>query len=268
MKLSDIILGILIITVPVYIYTSNKGLKVTEFIDIVVTNIKLLFTKKVPHTHSNDSAISTINYDYLDNKPIVNIIRDNGRVTGENSMYYDANYIPKDTMSANDIGTTEYTAAYLKDTPAKAWVDYNISQYPGYYRNDFKEGKRSLKKFFDNNNKFVEKPDIQTNFDIKKSKCTSCYTDVNGENVCNHNSRLEKIPISLYNLGANGESVLKNIVNSRIEQIDNNQYNTYYYDNERAMNGAHFYKNVVGTSSVGDLVKNYNDNENVLACLK
>ena len=110
MKLSDIILGILIITVPIHIYMSNKGLKVPEF----------------------------INYQYVDNKPIVNIIRDNGGVTGENSMYYDQNYIPKDTMNANDIGTTEYTAAYLKDTPAKAWVDYNISQFPGYYRNDFK----------------------------------------------------------------------------------------------------------------------------------
>ena len=267
MKLSDIILGVLIIAVPIYIYISNKGLKVTEFIDIIITNVKQIFTGKKIHTHSNDSAISTVNYQYVDNKPIVNIIRDNGAVTGETSMYYDPNYIPKDTMNANDIGTTEYTAAYLKDTPAKAWVDYNISQFPGYYRNDFKEGKRSLEKFFDNNNEFVEKPDIN-NFDIKKSKCTSCYTDVNGTNVCNYNNRLEKIPISLYNLGPNGESVLKNIVNSNVEQIDNNQYNTYYYDNERAMNGAQFFKNVVGTSNIGELIKNYNDNENVLACLK
>ena len=266
MKLSDIILGILIIFVPVYIYMSNKG-KVRKYIDIIITKIQLMFSRKIPYTHSNDSAISNINYEYVNNKPIVNIIRDNGIITGENSIYYDPNYIPKDTMSANDIGTTEYTAAFQKDKPAKAWVDYNISQYPGYYRNDFKEGKRSLQKFFDKNNKYVEKPDIH-NFDIKKSKCTSCYTDVNGANVCNYNSRLEKIPISLYNLGANGESVLKNVVNSRIEQIDNNQYNTYYYDNERAMNGAHFYKNVVGTSSVGNLIKNYNDKENVLACLK
>ena len=68
MKLSDIILGVLIIAVPIYIYMSNKGLKVTEVIDIVVTKIKLLFTKKVPHTHSNDSAISTINYEYVNNK--------------------------------------------------------------------------------------------------------------------------------------------------------------------------------------------------------
>ena len=267
MKFSDIILGILIIAVPIYIYMSNKRLNVTEIIDIIVTKIKLIFTKKVPQSYSNDSAISTINYEYINNKPIVNIIRDNGIVTGENPIYYDPNYIPKDTMSANDIGTTEYTAAYLKDTPAKAWVDYNISQFPGYYRNDFKEGKRSLQKFFDKNNKFVKKPDIN-NFDIKKSKFTSCYTDVNGANVCNYNSRLEKIPVSLYNLGPNGESVLKPVVNSKVEQIDNNQYNTYYYDNERAMNGAQFFKNVVGTSSIGNLIKNYNDNENVVACLK
>ena len=160
-------------------------------------------------------------------------------------------------MNANDIGTTEHTAAFLGNTPAKAWTDYNISQFPGYYRSDFKDGKRSLKKFFDSENRFHEVPDNRKFYEVKGRNCPSCYTDVNGTNVCNYNSKLERIPKSLYNLGPNGETILNRVVSSDIEKTNSSQYKTYQYEGDRAMNGGQFYKGVVGTTNVGSLHRPY-----------
>ena len=270
MKLSDIILTILIIGVPVYIYMSSKSGVGNNTIDNIIQKLKSIFgglTNSIPNYRVNDSAISSVNYTNVGGNPVVNIIRDNGPVTGENTIYYDPSYISKDTMNANDIGTTEYTAAFLGKTPDKAWVDYNISQFPGYYRNDFKEGKRSLKKFFDSENRYHEKPDNRKYYEVKGKNCPSCYVDVNGTNVCNYNSKLERIPKSLYNLGPNGETTLNRVVRSGIEGTNDNQYKTFHYEGDRAMNGGQFYKGVVGTDGVGDLYKPY-VHDDVIKCLQ
>ncbi len=269
MKLSDILLTILIIAVPVYIYMSSKGGVGNNTFDTIIIKVKSLFggQNTIPNYRVNDSAISRLNYKYVGGKPVVNIIRDDGPVQGQNTIYYDPSYIPKDTMNANDIGTTEYTAAFLGNTPDKAWTDYNISQFPGYYRSDFKEGKRSLKKFFDSENRYHEKPDNRKYYEVKKSSCPSCYVDVNGTNVCNYNSKLARIPKSLYNLGPNGETVLNKVVSSDIEGTSDDQYKTYHYDGDGAMNGSQFYQGVVGTDKVEDLYKPY-VHDDVIKCLQ
>ena len=270
MKLSEIILTILIIGVPVYIYMSSKSGVGNNTIDAIIIKIKSIFgglTNSIPNYRVNDSAISSVNYKNVGGHPVVNIIRDNGPVTGENTIYYDPSYISKDTMNANDIGTTEHTAAFLGNTPAKAWTDYNISQFPGYYRSDFKDGKRSLKKFFDSENRFHEVPDNRKFYEVKGRNCPSCYTDVNGTNVCNYNSKLERIPKSLYNLGPNGETSLNRIVSSDIENTNSSQYKTYQYEGDRAMNGGQFYKGVIGTTNLGSLRKPY-VHDDVIKCLQ
>ena len=85
MKLSDIILTILIIGVPVYIYMSSKNGVGNNTIDAIVIKIKSIFggsTNKIPNYRVNDSAISSVNYANVGGNPVVNIIRDNGPVTG------------------------------------------------------------------------------------------------------------------------------------------------------------------------------------------
>jgi len=270
MKLSDIILTILIIGVPVYIYMSSKSCVGNNTIDSIVIKIKSIFgglSNGIPNYRVNDSAISSVNYSNVGGNPVVNIIRDNGPVTGENTIYYDPSYISKDTMNSNDIGTTEHAAAFLGNTPDKAWTDYNISQFPGYYRSDFKNGKRSLKKFFDKENRYHEKPDNRKYYEVKGKSCPSCYVDVNGTNVFNYNNKLQKVPKSLYNLGPNGDTVLNRVVKSSIEGTDDNQYKTFHYENDRAMNGGQFYKGVVGTDGVGDLYKPY-VHDDITKCLQ
>ena len=139
MELRDIILAVLIIGVPIYIFMSNKNSDSSN--QTIIDKIVAIFTggKKptntIPNYRINDSAISSVNYERINNNPIINIIRDQGKVTGENTTYYKPEYISKDTMNANDIGSTEYRfGQFSEDKPSKAWVDYNISQFPGYYR--------------------------------------------------------------------------------------------------------------------------------------
>ena len=207
----------------------------------------------------NDSAISTTTYQTIDNKPVINIIRDQGHVTGENTIYYVPDIIRRYTMNPNDIGTTEYRAGYLgENIPSSAWVDYNISQFPGYYRSDFGEGKRSLQQFFDSRNRFHSVPNNRKYYEPKKSGCSNCYTDVNGTKVCNYNAKLSRIPDTLYNVGPNGESV--------IQPILYNDINGAHYASDRPMNGSVFYNNVYGTDSVNDSIKPY-INDDKTTCL-
>ena len=260
MELKDLILGLLIVLVPVYIYMSNHNKNsniVTSIVSFITGNNHR--NGKVSNYDINDSAISSSVYKTIDNKPVVNIIRDRGPVTGENTIYYVPEVIPKDTMGANDIGTTEYRVGYLSEkVPSSAWVDYNISQFPGYYRSDFGEGKRSLKQFFDSRYRFHSVPNNKKYYEPKKSGCSNCYTDVNGTKVCNYNAKLEKIPSTLYNVGPNGESIIQRITHTDIDG--------YHYESDRPMNGAPFYNNVYGTDSVKDLIKPY-INDDKTTCL-
>ena len=280
MELKDIILAILIIGVPIYIFMSNKNKNkdLSGSTQTIIEQIVAIFTggKKpkdtIPNYRINDSGISSVNYETIDNNPIINIIRDQGKVTGENTIYYKPEYIPKDTMNPNDIGSTEYRfGQFSEDKPSKAWVDYNISQFPGYYRNDFGEGKRSLKNFFDSENRFHSIPNNRKYYEVDKSKCPSCYVDINGTNVCNYNGKLEKIPKTLYNIGPHGNTSLQKVIYSGIEGVNDNQYKTLHFKDDRPMNGSPFYRSstnnaVFGTDSIQDLYKPY-VHDDIIKCL-
>ena len=59
-------------------------------------------------------------------------------------------------MGENDIGTTEYRfAQFPENKPSKAWVDYNISQFPGYYTSEAKDENFQLMNFLSNDNNRV-----------------------------------------------------------------------------------------------------------------
>jgi len=246
LKSNDILLFVLILAVPVYLFMSNKGQ------GNILDNIKVMLGMKLNHPDSrlkniNDSAISSVNYKNVGGNPVVNIVRDKGHVTGENTIYYKPQYIPKDTMGQNDIGNTEYRfAQFDENKPSKAWVDYNVSQYPGFYKSDFSSNIYDLKQFFDKENVFREVPDDRLYYDSKKPSCPSCYTDVNGTSVCDFNGKLETVPKSLYNVGPHGKTSLQKVVSSEIDNINNDNYIAYNYEGDKPMNGSKFYGDVQG----------------------
>jgi len=247
LKANDILLVLLILVVPIYLYLNKNG---TENI---VGRIKSLFGMAIVYPeqklkYDNNSAISSVNYKNVGGNPVVNIVRNKGdKVTGEGNIYYKPEYILKDTMSENDIDNTEYRfAQFDSNKPSKAWTDYNISQYPGYYKSDFSSNIYDLKQFFDKQNIFREVPDNREYYDMKMPNNPNCYSDVNGTNVCDFNNKLEKIPVSLYNVGSDGSSILQPIISSEINNINNDPYLAYNYENDKPMNGSNFYDNVSG----------------------
>ena len=96
LKANDILLFVLILAVPVYLFMSNKSQ------GNVLDNLKIMLGIKVSNKSRlldiNDSAISSTNYKNVGGKPVVNIVRDKGHVTGENTIYYKPQYIPKDCL--------------------------------------------------------------------------------------------------------------------------------------------------------------------------
>ena len=178
------------------------------------------------------------------------------KIVSENKTYYKPQFIPKDTMAENDIGTTEYRfAQFSEDTPSKAWVDYNISQTSDYYKSDFSSNIYDLKQFFDKENIYREKPDNRLYYDSVKPACPSCYTDVNETTVCDFNSKLERIPKSLYNVSPHGKTSLERIVSSEVDTISDDHYLAYNYENDKPMNGSNFYNDVHGVIYGNEIIK-------------
>ena len=267
LKSNDILLFVLILIVPFYLYFGKDSTNILHKIKVffgIIDEPRLDL-----HNRNNDTAISSVNYKNVGGKPVVNIVRNRGKVTGQNDIYYKPQYIPKDTMGKNDIGTTEFRfAQFDENKPSKALVDYNISQYPGYYKNDFSSNIYDLKQFFDKSNVYREIPDNRKYYDMKKPNCPGCYTDVNGTNVCNFNSKLEKVPTSLYNVGSDGNTSIRTVISEEIDTVNGDQYITFNYQGDKPMNGSNFYGNVQGTnyndSKLG--VSNYNTND-IQTCL-
>lgn len=267
LKGNDVLLFVLILIVPFYLYFNKDG----SIIDRLKIYFGIMDKNKIDlYNRNNDMAISSVNYKNVGGKPVVNIIRDKEPVTGENTMYYKPQYIPKDTMGKNDLGTTEYRfAQFESNKPSKAWVDYNISQYPGYYKSDFSSNIYDLKQFFDKENVYRELPDNRKYYDMKKPNCPSCYTDVNGTNVCNFNNKLEKVPISLYNVGPHGKTSLQNVLSEEIDAVNGDSYIAYNYENDKAMNGSNFYGDVKGVIYGGcnKLRSSQYDKNDIQTCL-
>jgi hypothetical protein len=255
-------LGIIIITYVLWNLYSN-GNDISEF------TFKLIFSNDddIKNNDINNTQISSINYETINEDPIVNIIRDNGRVTGENTIYYEPEYIRKDTMGENDIGTTEFRfAQFPENKPSKAWVDYNISQFPGFYTSEIKDEQFPLMNFFDSENIYRETPRNTQFYNSKRIPCPSCYIDVNGTNVCNFNSKLQRIPKTLSNVESYGQTSIEEVVSSDIEVTENKQYKTFHYNNDRPMNGGKFYDNVTGANGFNGGPKEY-IYDNVIKCL-
>ncbi len=149
------------------------------------------------------ASVSEVTYKMINNKPTINIIRDNEQlVSGDNTVYFEPKYILKDNMGENDINSTEYTSAQIPNNiPDTAWTDYRISQTPSFYSNNINDEKTNLKLFFDDQNKFhntIEESYYHNN--VKRIPIPACYIGKNNVNVCNFNNKLQRIPLNLSNL--------------------------------------------------------------------
>jgi hypothetical protein len=149
------------------------------------------------------ASVSEVTYKMINNKPTINIIRDNGElVSGDNTTFFEPKYILKDNMGENDINSTEYTSAQIPNNiPDTAWTDYRISQTPSFYSNNINDEKTNLKLFFDDQNQFhntIEESYFYNN--IKRMPIPACYIGKNNVNVCNFNNKLQRIPLNLSNL--------------------------------------------------------------------
>lgn len=188
--LKNILLILLLVFIIVIIYKKNNHIKHYYKKIMKINEYKVI----------DGGSISETNYKMINNKPIVNIIRNNNElVTGENTVYFEPNYILKDNLSPNDINSTEYTYAQLpNDIPDKAWTDYRISQYPSFYSKNIKDEKTNLKLFFDNQNKYHDTVNETYYYNnIKRMPIPQCYIGKNINNVCDFNNKLQKIPLKL-----------------------------------------------------------------------
>lgn len=264
---NQVMLGSGIIIFILILLYFKKTDNITGFKNNILTKFIYSNDDDIKNNDINDSQISSVHYETINNEPIANIIRDKGYVTGENTIYYEPEYIRKDTMGENDIGSTEYRFGQFSETkPSKAWVDYNISQFPGYYTSDIKDEKFNLMNFFDSENIYRENPRNTQFYNSKRVPCPSCYIDVNGTNVCNFNSKLQRIPKTLSNVKSYGQTSIQNVVSSDIEMTDNKPFKTYHYNEDKPMNGGLFYNNVTGINGIYDEPNNYTYN-NVIKCL-
>lgn len=103
---------------------------------------------------------------------------------------YVADYYRKDTMPENNIGTTEYSPAYVEgnNTP---WSDESFSEHPSFYNpNNLKDEITNIGAFFDENNQYHDTTSANT-FSLPSD---TCYTDSDGGETCINNSRLQMIP--------------------------------------------------------------------------
>ena len=182
----------------------------------------------------------------------------------KNETYYVPEYVKKDTMNPNPIGSSElYFTGDLDASSYKAWSDSNLSQYPDYYKSDFKNENLGMKQFFDTTK------GMQTVSLDEKSKSNTilrdpsdnlpnalpsdaCYPDVNNVNVCDFKGKLKRTPRSLYNVGKNGESVIQPIVGRMLARIDGDIYNSSMYLSDEPMNGGVIYDRVRGIGFIED----------------
>ena len=191
---------------------------------------KYINNRSIEYETIDGASVSEVTYKMINNKPTVNIIRDNGEfVSGDNTMYFNPEYILKDNMGQNDINSTEYTSAQIPDNiPDTAWTDYRISQTPSFYSNNINDEKTNLKLFFDDKHQFhntIEESYYHNN--IKRMPIPACYIGKNNVNECNFNNKLQKIPLNLSNLSYNDLYY----PHSEEDIIDNNLFlNNKIYD--------------------------------------
>ena len=149
-------------------------------------------------------------------------------------IYAEKEYVKEDILSANPIGSTEFS--FVGSDPEKAWSDDNVSQHPSYHRVKFNDNLTDVGAFF-NVNEFHDKTSPQSENHLPDR----CFLN-NGEVVCEFNDRIQNIPPKLI-MDEKYNKVLDSIgkLNTKSDGINGK--------NERPINGGEFYGDVFASSS-------------------
>lgn len=161
----------------------------------------------------------------------------NRSVVYDKESHYPEYYL-KDNMSGNTIGSTELAFVGEEEDEAIAWSDENVSQYPKYYKSEFKGGLTNVGSFFDQNNQYVDLTGPRSEANIGDV----CYKSKEGVQICLENDKLQNIPPSLIS-DVNSCAFLNNI---GLLQYSNSINET----SEKVMNGGFLYSNVQGSQGV------------------
>ena len=149
-------------------------------------------------------------------------------------IYAEKSYIKEDILSANPIGSTEFS--FVGSDPEKAWSDDNVSQHPSYHRVKFNDNLTDVGAFF-NVNEFHDKTSPQSENHLPDR----CFLN-NGEVVCEFNDRIQNIPPKLI-MDEKYNKVLDSIGKLNTKSVGING------KNERPINGGEFYGDVFASSS-------------------
>ena len=125
----------------------------------------------------------------------------------------------------------------------KLWLGpmRNVSQYPTYYKSDFKGGLTNVGAFFDQNNHYTDITGPRTDAQIGDI----CYVSKDGEKVCLENDKLQNVPPSLVS-DVNQCGFLNSLgLLQYSNQIDTSQ--------ERVINGGVLYDNVKGSKKYNEM---------------
>lgn len=160
------------------------------------------------------------------------IIRNKGGNT--KPIYDEKEYLKEDILSANPIGSTEFT--FVGSDSEKAWSDDNVSQHPSYHRVKFNDNLTDVGAFF-NVNEFHDKTSPQSENHLPDR----CFLN-NGEVICEFNDRIQNIPPKLI-MDEKYNQVLDSIgkLNNKAVELNSKK--------ERPNNGGEFFGDVHASSS-------------------
>lgn len=132
-----------------------------------------------------------------------------------NPLYSEKDYLKPDILSANPIGSTEFS--FVDEDPEKAYTETNVSQHPKYHRSKFNDYFTDPGKFF-KDNEFHDK----TSPNSENHLPDRCFLN-NGEVVCSFNDRLQNIPPKLI-MNTKENKVLNSIgeLNKAYASLENN----------------------------------------------
>lgn len=157
------------------------------------------------------------------------------RNKNKDKIYYEKDYLKKDNMTPNPIGSTEFS--FVESDEKVPWTDQNVSQHPKYYRANFVNEKTDVGSFF-KNNEFYDKTSSQSLNNLP-DRCKV----KDGEVYCDFNDRLQNIPPKLimdgkYNKVLNSIGELK--TKSENDKISN--------EKENLINGGKFFNEIYGSN--------------------
>ena len=238
MKNMYILLGILVIVLFINSYLNNNLTKeIGEFPVPQTTTVSKRLSKE-------ENPLPTIENTVVNEKPL-QVIRNLSE-----PIIPKPEYLKEDIISPNPIDSTEYR--FVEENQDNAWSEIDVSQHPSYHKSNFNSELTNPGGFFKYDNEFNDKTSPKSENHLPDR----CFIDNNSNIVCEFNDKIQNIPPKLITngnenkvLNSIGDIERKEIHSKAISSLQGNSYDTFYYDNEKTINGGGFFGDVLASSS-------------------